>query len=211
MGNKTLFTGCFAAALTLTGCYSGADTEDADFRHGGHKEFWEIGLGNPANGDTQVSSGDSVSPFELIWDIDGGTTTQSAPDPGSSVPVTTVTRTTADDEILDGSGNVLCTAVESQHGSRRAYQLLDANGNAVLTLWHRYVFAGDVNIPKKGWKLGKLIKHHTAFSFHHNRIHVGTWWNGDVAATADVKIANANPMRKLELASLVAGECGSQL
>jgi hypothetical protein len=86
---------------------------------------------------------------------------------------------------------------------------LDANGDAILTLWHRYVFAGDVQIPQEGWKLGDMIKNDTLVSFDHTGIYAGAYWNGELAATADVHVQSANPMRMLELASLVTGDCGS--
>lgn len=235
MRTTTLCSGCFAAALMFGGfgCDTGVEDDESDFRGdaddgptgkadggddddgdsddgqgSGVVEFWNFGLGNPANGDTTMAAGDNISPFDLIWDIDEGTTSQSATTDNGTV-VTAVIRETVDDEILDGEGNVLCTAVQSQSGVRNVYQLLDSNGDAVLTLWHRYVFAGDVQVPKAGWKVWKLISKNTLYSFKKKRVFEDRWWQGESVATADVKIASANPMRKLELAALLAGECGA--
>jgi len=171
--------------------------------------FWKFGWWKAENGDTQVAADDSVSPFDLVWDLDGASTSQSTVAPNSTDIFATTIRQTVEDQIFDAQGNLLCTAVQTQTDGPKVYQLLDAEGEPVLTLWHRFVFPGDVHVPDKGAKISQLLQQHTMFSFQGERVYDDRWWVGDVVAQADVELAKANPMRKLEIASLLAGECGA--
>ena len=72
------------------------------------------------------------------------------------------------------------------------------------------MFVGDVQIPPFGSAaFNNLLFNDVAFSFKKDHIYVGPWWEGNVVATTTEKLNKANPMRRMLLSGLVAGECGS--
>jgi len=168
-------------------------------------DFWNFHADDPGNGDVDLmGSDDDGLPPTLDWGIDGD-------GPGSDVfdPTGTLVVSTVEDQIFDANGNLQCTAyLEGDLFKLR--QGLD--GQVLLTATQgRYVFWGDVEaLPEPGtsdWQA--LIYNQLGYEFYGELLYDGPRWMSDVIATADVPIHKASPMRKLLIASLYEGVCGT--
>ncbi|MCA9706549.1 MAG: hypothetical protein KDK70_11920 [Myxococcales bacterium] len=174
--------------------------------------FWEWGLNFEANGPIEVYDGeDDDAPDCLIWDIDtAGVARQVQPGEFSDLMSLASNEIYDIDPVTGQAGVLQCTAEEAGGGLDKHYKLLNADGTVALTVWQRFVFLGDVNIPPFGNPgLVNLLQNNVAFSFKHEHIYAGNWWSGSIAASATANLNMANPMRRLLLGALAAGECGS--
>ncbi len=180
-----------------------------DLRSGQVFEFWNLRLYDLSNGDVQLYDQDEPQiPDTIIWDIDGDEDTADVyegPIFGGALVLSTV-----ENQIYDGAGNVQCTATV-EDGLFKLRQGLD--GDVIYTATPgRYVFAGDVpgGLPSPGttqWQ--ELLYHQLDFEFYGAQIFAGPRWQADVIAEGSVNLHKANPMRKLMIAALYGGECGS--
>lgn len=214
MVNQGKILGAVLGASLVVGCAdSGVDEiDDFEFRSSPGPE--DGSLGYAGNGDIvlRTGSGDNEPPDIIIWDIAGGGVTRQV-EPGVFEPRLDVDGAELNQTSIDATGlaGPACTAAVGDHTSGKEFKLVDAGGAVVLTLWERYVFVGDVDIPADAVEngLGMALESQIAFSFKKRRIYAGHWTDDDVVAIASEKIAKASPMRRLTLGALVTGECGS--
>jgi hypothetical protein len=162
------------------------------------------GLGYSGNGDQRIFEGDNTdSPDCLIWDIDGANAIDvRQPSFGTLV--------LGDDWISDPAGNVLCTAEVDAGGE--SYLREGTDGEVLLTLWGRFIFEGEVDVPSPAGgnkDAVNAVLGTRSYEFWKDQVFAGKKWEGEVIATSTAHIHNAVPMRKLVIAALVAGECGS--
>lgn len=209
---------CFCA-LTIAGCsdpdtsyFDEFDEDELAFRSFGG-DFWEWGTNKAANGEIEVHEGEDVDiPDCLIWDIDtAGVSRQTSPGVYVDRLVVDDNEMFEVDALTGTTMGVTCHGEESGPWYNRSFKLVESTGDVALTVWWRFVFMGDVDVPNLGEPgLGSLLQNNVAFSFKKDHIYAGPWWEGDVIATANANLDKANPMRRLLLGSLVAGECGSE-
>ncbi len=207
MENQGLKLASVLCALIATACTTTEPNDDLAFR------MWGAGDNYAGNGDIEVHAGsDSDTDDTILWDIDGGSDNcvSRQVEPGVFEP-----RLNLIDMEIRQSSNVpnqaaTCTMVEGEHPSGNEWLLLDAQGQVLFTLWKRYVFAGEVDLPNKPKvKQDPDLQASIALSFKKDKIYAGAFWNGYVLATASERIARSTPERRLLLSALVAGECGS--
>ncbi len=177
----------------------------------GATDFWNLRLEDPANGAVQLSDDDGPNPPDIIiWDIDGDEDTSDVyegPAFGGALVLSTV-----DNQIYDADGQPQCTAT-FEDGLYKLREGLD--GPVIYTATAgRYVFAGDVpgGLPSPGtpaWQT--LIYTQLEYEFYQDHVYDGPHWHPDAEAiaTASVDLQRANPMRKLLIAALQGGICGS--
>jgi hypothetical protein len=170
-----------------------------------HAPFWERDLDNPANGDVQLYAGEGMDPLDLVWDIKGGTASQATAG-GVLDPLLVI-----DDYVMrDLAGNVVCTVEKVDGHGAEHFLLRDAVGTVLLTQWHRYTFGFEKTVPPLASPDSpSLLQDGVLLSFKHDQVFFGRWPDGQVAVTASARIEQANPMRKMLVAALVAGHCGS--
>ncbi|MCH9684540.1 MAG: hypothetical protein K0V04_24100 [Deltaproteobacteria bacterium] len=206
MGIQGLTTVAALAAVLTAGCTATESHDDLDLR------MWGAGDDYAGNGDIEVRAGDDDDddiPDTIIWDILGGSVSRQTT-PGVFEQRLII----ADDDFLSATGPAgappMCTVVATDHPSGNEFQLVDKYGEVVFTVWKRFVFAGDVSLPLHPHVKNNPSLHGAiAVSFKKKRIYSGGFWEGDVLATANERIARSTPERRLLLAALVSGECGS--
>jgi len=193
----------------LSGC-----AQEGDFPEDGQSlraagetvDFWNFRPNDPGNGEVELSDGmdDDSLPDVVVWDI---------PTSGDSADVFDVNgvlvASTVENQIFDAGGNLRCTAYLEDD----LYKLREGlDGEVVLSATQgRYVFWGDIqSLPEPGtYAWHSLLYHELAYEFYGNDLYDGPRWMADVIAHANVHIHKANPMRKLLIAALYEGECGT--
>jgi hypothetical protein len=209
--NRGLILSGVLIAPMLTGCAESSHDglDELAFRGAPGDAFWVADPGDPGDGDIEVRKGGDVDgPDTILWDINGGNVTEQL-----QLGVFATRWVVVDDEIWVASpangtlaAGPTCTAIQGEHASGKEFALVDAEGQVVLTLWERFVVVGDADVPIGG-NMG--VADQVSFSFKHDGIYLGKWPEGEPLARADQPIDKANPMRRLLLGALVAGECGS--
>ncbi len=183
----------------------GLEGPDAELRSANTDDFWNLRPNNPGNGPVQLNDEGGMTPPDIIiWDIDGDGEGSDVFDPAGSIVLSTV-----ENQVLDGDGNVQCTAWY-EDGLYKLREGLD--GAVVYTATRgRYVFAGDVqSLPQSGTSAWQdLVYSQLEYEFYGKSIYDGPRWQGDLAGTSSEKLHRASPMRKLLIASLYGGACGS--
>ncbi len=189
----------------LAGCAQGDDFDDEgqSLRAAGEVvDFWNFRPTDPGNGDVELS--DDSLPDVIVWDI---------PSSGDSSDVFNhsgeLVASTSENQIFDPTGSLQCTAY-FEDGMYKLREGLD--GDVLLTATQgRYVFWGNVQgLPAPGtnaWQ--QLLLEQLAYEFYGDVLFDGPRWSADVIAHANVHIHKANPMRKLLIAALYEGECGT--
>ncbi len=204
MKGHGLVAAIMLTASTMTGC--AATDDEYEFRAADNGDFWEWDLQDPANGDIEVRDADDDD--VIIWDFTGGgVARQTQPGQFADELVVQGNEVQSVDQQGAAMAGAHCTALDAGHPSGKVYYLQQADGEIALTLWNRRVFSGHVAIPSEG--AGNALDGQVAFSFKKDRIHVGPWSDGVVAATTSTDVDDANPMRQMVLGSLVLGECGA--
>lgn len=86
-----------------------------------------------------------------------------------------------------------------------------ANGSEVLfTVWGNYVFEGEIDVGKVTLaKLKTLFTTQLLFEYTPSAIYLGEVENGYRLMTTNTNITEQSEGRKLLMAALIAGECGS--
>ncbi len=181
------------------------DGLDRELRSASTDDFWNLRPTDPGNGPVQLNDEGGMSPPDIIiWDIDGDGEGSDVFDPAGSIVLSSV-----EDQILDAAGNVQCTAWY-EDGLYKLREGLD--GAVVYTATPgRYVFAGDVtSLPEPGTYASQVLLYtQLEYEFYGVSIFDGPRWQGDLAGTSSEKLHRASPMRKLLIASLYGGACGS--
>lgn len=213
--NRGLILGALACLPMLVGCVGSEDSfEDAEFRAGAvdNDAWWAPNPEYPGDGEIEVreGAGDDL-PDTILWDFDGGSVSRTRDGNAEVLWIVEGNELwTADASASATANSPVCTVVQDDHPSGDAYQLVDDNGEVIFTMWRRYVFAGDIDLPAAPQvKHNEALQEHLALSFKKKKIFAGAWWCGTKIAKADEKIAKANPMRRLLLAAMVSGECGA--
>ncbi|KIG12915.1 hypothetical protein DB30_00871 [Enhygromyxa salina] len=115
-----------------------------------------------------------------------------------------------DNAIFDASGVQTCS-VDSPHLNSKLREVIAANGTEVLfTLWGDYVFEGHVDVKVANWgQMKKRFGEQLLFQYQPNDIFLGEAINGYRLMTTNADIAAQSEGRKLLMAALMTGECGS--
>ena len=191
---------------TLPACGEPASEDVFEFR-----SVSEVPDDYAGNGDIEIHQGtDDEIPDEIIWDVMGGTVLRQV-----ELGVFEERITVDGDVMQDVEEPVwtapVCVVEETDHPSGEVFELVDDNDDVLFTVWGRFVFAGQHALPDVPDVEGDpALAAQVAFSFDGSHIYGGPWWDGDVLVTASEEIQDASPERRLLLAALVGGDCGSQ-
>jgi hypothetical protein len=110
------------------------------------------------------------------------------------------------DTIISPEGLVLCTRTSSGGFT----QLRDADGDVLLSTVGPLVFDGQpVLTGLNGYQQAAELASHLRFSFDFDVVIQGFASSGEEMVSADVPVQFASGWRKLVIASLVDGYCGS--
>lgn len=110
------------------------------------------------------------------------------------------------DVIASPQGQVLCT--RGQSGG--FVQLRDADGDVLMSSVGPLVFDGQPNLAGKNFVQQAVeLANHLRFSFDFTIVVEGTPSTGEDLVSADVAIQFSSGWRKLTIAALVDGYCGS--
>lgn len=200
-----------AATFTLSACdqepVSGPPTTDDqqalyDFRTLPIPEI----PGYLGNGDITLSraagngGGDGGDLDIILWDVVGVASRDSSG---------TVIQQFAGETILDPqTGQMLCTTTTSDDGLFK--QLRDAQGTVLFSSMAVWTFDGAPDLEGKNiFQQYQELSSHLRFSYDHNEVIEGFPSSGDAAVTSSAPLQFASAWRKLVVASLVDGHCGS--
>lgn len=163
------------------------------------------------NGDIEIHQGtDDEIPDEIIWDVMGGTVLRQV-EPGVFEERINVEGEVMQDVEEPAWTAPVCVVDEVEHPSGEVFELVSSTDGVLFTLWGRFVFAGQHALPDEpNVEEDPTLAAQVAFSFEGSHIYGGPWWDGTVLTTASEEIQDASPERRLLLAALVAGDCGSQ-
>lgn len=117
-----------------------------------------------------------------------------------------VIQVVSDSAVSSPEGEVLCTK-----GSSGGFtQLRDGDGDVVLSTVGPLVFEGQPNLAGKNIIQQAIeLLSHLRFSYSASAVMEGIAASGDELVTADVPIQYSSSWRKLVIAALVDGYCGS--
>lgn len=101
--------------------------------------------------------------------------------------------------------------VNSPYLNSTVREVIAANGTDVLfTVWGNYVFDGAVDVKLTNFgQMKKLFGDQLLFEFQTNDIFLGEASGGYRLLTATADVQSASDGRKLIIAALITGECGS--
>jgi hypothetical protein len=90
-------------------------------------------------------------------------------------------------------------------------EVIAANGSEVLfTVWGNYVFEGEIDLTKINYaKMKALFPTQLLFEYTTDEIYLGEYKDGHRLMTTNADITKQSDGRKLLMAALIAGECGS--
>lgn len=112
--------------------------------------------------------------------------------------------------IYDAQGLQTCS-IESPYLNSSLREVIAANGDDTLfTIWNNYVFYGEIDMAKvTPGKLKTLFETQLLFHFYDTDIFLGEAKNAYLLMTTNADLSHQSDGRKLLMAALVAGECGS--
>lgn len=152
----------------------------------------DMTLSRPAGGGGDGGGGDIIV-FDIVHSV-----ARNAD--GDTIQVLT------DTQIQSADGDVLCIKAQSAGFT----QLRDADGDVLLSSVGPLVFEGQPNLAGKNLIQQAIeLASHLRFSFSFTVVVEGTPSLGDEIVVADVPIQFSSSWRKLVVASLVDGYCGS--
>lgn len=198
------------ALVISTGLMACADDTSVEDEHTlrsaqGETPFWDLRANDEDNGPVAVYDGDPPTlPPCIIWDIDGGEGVHEGP-AEDGILVATMD----ENRIVAADGNIEC--VGFQDGD--LYKLRDVQTDEILyTATHgRFVFEGNVDqMPRPGSaEYQDLLQNRLALEFYQDQLSEQPKRFGVILATAGASLQHANPMRKMTLAAMYGGDCGS--
>lgn len=114
------------------------------------------------------------------------------------------------DQIYDANGVLTCS-VGSPFLNSEVREVIAANGTEVLfTVWDNYVFDGEIDVKSDNFgQIKKLFGGQLLFQYLPNEIYLGEAIDGFRLMTTDSDITVQSDGRKLLMAALMSGECGS--
>lgn len=183
-------------SLTLPACDAPEDLDDLD--------TIDYRMLPPQDGDIAIHLGPSADTGNddcLAWDI-VGSCFALGPAAGPGLAGTDLWNVTGlGEEIFDHNGNLLCTmhAVGPDYVELRE----GTSGPVVASQWHNHAFFGDVsNIPESiRWDFAD-------YTFNGPHLAEGPAY-GEKVVTATEFVEYAQTKRKMAIAALVMGVCGS--
>ena len=206
MAKRVLIIPTVVCGFVLGGCVAPADDAgELELRSGQVSD-----TGYPGDEDVEVRQGDRDDPDAILWDLDGGNVSRSTGTGGEQdlLVVESDALWLADSAGTTNGEEPVCTVEEGSHPSGDVYELVDADGSVVFTMWGRFVFAGEPQLPDVPLVASDEAWDHLVMSFVGKRVHAGAWWDAPVLAEASAPIAHANPVRRLVVAALLSNECG---
>ncbi|PRQ06978.1 hypothetical protein [Enhygromyxa salina] len=112
--------------------------------------------------------------------------------------------------IYDTSGEKTCT-IDSPFLHSNMREVVAANGSEVLfTVWNNYVFDGEIHVKSENWgQVKKQFGDKLLFQLEPNDIFLGEAIDGYRLMSTNADITAQSEGRKLLMAALMTGECGS--
>lgn len=112
--------------------------------------------------------------------------------------------------IFNTEGVQTCQ-INSPYLNSSMREVIVANGSETLfTVWGNYVFEGKIDVGKVTYaKLKALFPTQLLFEYTANEIYLGEVQNAHRLMTTNANITSQSEGRKLLMAALIAGECGS--
>lgn len=193
---------CVAASTGLTACdepVSGPSTEDQQALYDEVRAAPFPALPGLADGDVEFrrplgAGGGDIVVLDIVDEV--------ARD-ASSTPIVTLT----DASISDPGGEVLCT--KGQSGG--FVQLRDTDGDVLLAAIGPFVFDGMPQLAGKNpWQQAQELASRLRMSFDFEMVVDGFANSGDDIVEASVPVQFSSSWRKLVIASLIDGYCGSE-
>jgi hypothetical protein len=101
--------------------------------------------------------------------------------------------------------------ISSPYLNSSVREVIAANGEDTLfTVWGNYVFEGEIDFTKVTFaKLKTLFATQLLFEYTSNEIYFGEVKDGQRLMATNANITSQSEGRKLLMAALIAGECGS--
>lgn len=112
--------------------------------------------------------------------------------------------------IYDLEGVQTCQ-INSPYLNSSMREVIAANGSEILfTVWGNYVFAGEIELGKLTFaKLKALFTTQLLLEYTNSEIYLGLAKDDHLLMTTNANITQQSEGRKLLMAALIAGECGS--
>jgi hypothetical protein len=109
------------------------------------------------------------------------------------------------------SGGVQTCQVNSPFLNSTVREVIAANGTDVLfTVWGNYVFQGEIDVKYENFgQIKKLFGAQLLFQYEPTEIYYGEAADGMLLMTTNTDITVQSDGRKLLMAALITGECGS--
>jgi len=113
-----------------------------------------------------------------------------------------------DDVIYTASGEATCTIEAPYLNSNIREVSSTASDDVLFTIWDDFVFEGHIDLDKpQKWA---QLKDEALFEYRGDEIFLGRWTDGFRLVEADTALDAQSDGRKLLMAALLTGECGSQ-
>ncbi len=182
--------------LTLPACAdTGDDLGESDFRD------IPTGPGSILEPDTTIYHGSSASDDCVIWDVTDGTTL----DPQTGEVLQQIT----DGVFYDRDGIPVCVMDGNELSSIQIVRSAANPDDVVFTVRGPFVFEGELNLAGKNkWQRIKEMRSKLLFTFFFEHVFEGPVWQDNILVTADTNLMIQIKQRKLQIASLITGECG---
>lgn len=203
---------CVATSIGLMACddqpVSGPSTAEEqalyDFRAG--PEIPDHIPGYDGNGDITISRGSSANGNGddagdiILWDIVEGVVF-------NRYGITTMNL--VGESIVDpASGTTMCTTTTSQDGLFK--ELRDEDGTVLYSAMGLWTFDGTPDLSGNPFKQYQSLMSQLRFSYQYDAVVDGLGTNGSEMVQASAPIQLASRWRKLVIAALVDGQCGSE-
>ena len=177
--------------LTLPACAeTGGDLNEEEFRH------------FPVPPDLQQPDTGIYDPEDdcLIWDISNGT--------GYS-PSGEVVLDIIDGVFYDPDGVAVCVMDGNELSEFRTVRSTANPDDVVFTVRGPFIFEGSLDLEGKNkWQRILEMRSKLLFTFFFEHVFEGPVWHNNIVVTADTNIMIQTRQRKLQIASLITGECG---
>ena len=176
---------CLVALLASIAC-SAESEDDADFR-----------VLDIANGDVSIHEGESTSnPDCLIIDIVGGDA-YGGPSTGNALLASFTEK-----GIFSPEGECGCSFDTSGPMLRLRRE---SDGTAIYTVWNKWVLDGDYSIPPGSGGVSAAA----AYTFQTDHVYEGLPTSDNLVATGTANLQFMEGARKLLVAALLDGSCGT--
>jgi|GEM_PF-2815754 len=116
-----------------------------------------------------------------------------------------------EDNVIYTAEGVQTCVVNSPYLNSSIREVVAANGTDVLfTVWNQYVFDGEVDVKIENYgQMKKKFGDQLLFEFKSDEIFLGEVRDGYRLLRASADVQSSSEGRKLVIAALITGECGS--